>query len=63
VPAGCGAQAWPGPTRTGAGASQQVRGPALPWTRPQGTEGGGGMMLSAQNRTASSVNLELQLYD
>jgi hypothetical protein len=63
VPAGFGAQAWPGPTRTGAGASQQVKGPAWQWTRPRGTEGGGGMMLSAQNHTVSSVNLELQLYD
>ncbi len=63
MPAGCGALAWPGRTRTGAGASQQVKAPAWQWTRPQGTEGGGGMMLSAQNRTVSSVNLELQLYD
>jgi hypothetical protein len=63
VPAGFGALAWPGPTRTGGGASRPVKAPAWQWTRPQGTEGGGGMMLSAQNRTVSSVNLELQLYD
>ena len=58
APVGFGAPARPGTTLTGAQQSQRDPAPALPWTRPRGEEGGGGMMPSAQKATLQYVNLE-----